>query len=236
MDKGAAGILALGIFLGAAVLGTLGGNALIEAKQWERSVVVKGLSEREYPADKVIWPLQFVEADNDLSSLYQSMSGKSAKITAYLASQGLSADEISVGLPEVTDKLAQRYGSNEGVKFRYSGVQTITVYSADVAKVRDVQQNLSDLLAEGVALSTENYNARTEYIFTRLNEVKPDMIEEATLNAREVAEKFANDSQSQLGKIKRANQGQFSIFDRDSQHPHIKQVRVVSTIEYTLTD
>ena len=103
-------------------------------------------------------------------------------------------------------------------------------------KVRSVQQNLSDLLGQGVALSTENYNARTEFIFTRLNEVKPEMIEEATINAREVAEKFADDSNSQLGKIKRANQGQFSIFDRDSQHPHIKKVRVVSTIEYTLTD
>ncbi len=236
MDKGAAGILALGIFFGAAALGGLGGNALIEAKQWERSVVVKGLSEREYVADKVIWPLQFVEAGNDLTSLYNTMSANSEKVKAYLILQGIDTTEITIGLPEVTDKLAQRYGSNNGVKFRYSGTQTVTVYSADVMKVRSVQQNLSDLLGQGVALSTENYNALTEFIFTRLNEVKPEMIEEATINAREVAEKFADDSNSQLGKIKRANQGQFSIFDRDSQHPHIKQVRVVSTIEYTLTD
>ncbi|GGF66965.1 SIMPL domain-containing protein [Alteromonas lipolytica] len=236
MDKSAACILALGIFMGAAALGGLGGKALVEAKQWERSVVVKGLSEREFVANQVIWPLQFIEADNDLATLYKTMSVKSEKVKAYLITQGIKAGEITIGLPEVTDKLAQRYGSNEGVRFRYSGTQTVTVYSTDVLKVRAVQQNLTDLLGQGVALSTENYNARTEYIFTRLNDVKPEMIEEATLNAREVAEKFAEDSQSVLGKIKRANQGQFSIFDRDSQHPHIKRVRVVSTIEYTLTD
>ena len=85
-------------------------------------------------------------------------------------------------------------------------------------------------------LSVQQYNARTEYVFTRLNDVKPGMIEEATVNAREVAEKFAKDSKSQLGKIRQANQGQFSIFARDNHHPHIKKVRVVSTIQYTLVD
>lgn len=236
MDKSAASILALGIFFGAIGLGALGGNALIEAKQWERSVAVKGLSEREYIADQVIWPLQFVEADNNLTSLYQTMSEKSEKVKRYLLSKGLPDSEVSIGLPEVTDKLAQRYGDPGAVKFRYSGMQTVTVFSHDVERVRSVMQDMAGLLAQGVALNTDNYQARTEFIFTRLNEIKPEMIEEATINAREVALKFAEDSQSQLGKIKRANQGQFSIFDRDSQHPHIKKVRVVSTIEYTLTD
>ena len=81
-----------------------------------------------------------------------------------------------------------------------------------------------------------DYQGRTEYLFTRLNDVKPEMIEEATTKAREVAEKFAQDSQSKLGKIKRASQGQFSINDRDRQNPHIKKIRVVSTVEYYLSD
>ncbi|MDC8830187.1 SIMPL domain-containing protein [Alteromonas gilva] len=236
MKRSSASILAAGMILGLAILGGLGGNAIIAAKQWERSVLVKGLSEREYVADQVIWPIQFVEADNQLTSLYKTMASNSEKVKQYLIEQGISEDAISIGLPEVTDKLAQQYGNTNGVKFRYSGIQTVTVYSSQVMQVRGVMQNLTALLAQGVALNTNNYNARTEFIFTRLNDVKPEMIEEATLNAREVAEKFAADSNSQLGKIKRANQGQFSIFDRDSQHPHIKKVRVVSTIEYTLAD
>jgi hypothetical protein len=62
------------------------------------------------------------------------------------------------------------------------------------------------------------------------------MIEEATRNARESARKFADDSDSKLGKIRRASQGQFSIEDRDASTPHIKKVRVVSTIDYYLAD
>ena len=76
----------------------------------------------------------------------------------------------------------------------------------------------------------------TQFLFNGLNNIKPAMIEEATRNAREVAEKFAHDSGSKLGKIKRASQGQFSIDDRDSNTPYIKKVRIVSTVEYYLVD
>lgn len=85
-------------------------------------------------------------------------------------------------------------------------------------------------------LTEGGYQNSTEYLFTRLNEIKPGMIEEATTKAREVARKFAKDSDSRLGKIKKASQGQFSINDRDKNNPHIKKIRVVSTIEYYLSD
>ena len=81
-----------------------------------------------------------------------------------------------------------------------------------------------------------DYSWRTSFQFTGLNTVKPAMIEEATKNARASAEKFAQDSGSILGKIRRANQGQFSITDRDSNTPYIKSVRVVTTVEYFLKD
>ena len=96
--------------------------------------------------------------------------------------------------------------------------------------------SLSKLGKKGIVFTGSNYQNQTEYIFTRLNEVKPEMIEEATRKAREVAEKFAADSQSRLGKIKKAYQGQFSISPRDKNNPHIKKVRVVSTVEYYLSD
>jgi hypothetical protein len=93
-----------------------------------------------------------------------------------------------------------------------------------------------ELGKQGIAISQQDYQSRTEFLFTNLNAYKPVMIEEATKNAREVAEKFAQDSHSKLGKIKKASQGQFSISDRDESTPHIKKIRVVSTIEYYLSD
>jgi len=105
-----------------------------------------------------------------------------------------------------------------------------------VARVRESKKDLIRLGKAGLALSEGGYRSRTEYIFSGLNEIKPGMVEEATRKAREVAEKFAQDSNSELGKIKRARQGQFSITDRDSNNPHIKKVRVVNTVEYYLSD
>jgi len=110
------------------------------------------------------------------------------------------------------------------------------VYSSNIEAVRMVMNKLSELGKQGIVFTGGGYQYQTEYIFTRLNEVKPEMIEEATRKAREVADKFANDSKSTLGKIKRASQGQFSISARDKNNPHIKRVRVVSTVEYYLSD
>ncbi|WP_018983209.1 SIMPL domain-containing protein [Salinimonas chungwhensis] len=236
MNKSATTILAIGIIIGLTLFGSILGHSLIAFKTWDRVVTVKGLSEKEYLADTVIWPVQFTAADNDLGALYQTIENQSAQINQFLLNAGLTQDEISIGKPDITDKLANQYGGNNNVKFRYSAIQTVTVYSERVEKVRQLMGQSSQLLQKGIVLSTQNYNAQTEFAFTRLNEVKPAMIEEATINAREVAQKFAKDSDSKLGKIKQANQGQFSIFSRDKQHPHIKKVRVVSTIQYTLVD
>nr|MCP4277108.1 SIMPL domain-containing protein [Gammaproteobacteria bacterium] len=105
MNKGAATILAVGLVIGLAALGSLTGNALLEAKQWERSIVVKGLSEQEYMADQVIWPVQFVEAGNDLTALYASTAQNSELVKQFLVQQGIDEEAISIGLPEITDKL-----------------------------------------------------------------------------------------------------------------------------------
>jgi hypothetical protein len=112
----------------------------------------------------------------------------------------------------------------------------VTVYSEDVDLVRKTLESVVDLGKQGIAISGEDYQAKTVFMFTKLNELKPAMIEEATKNARAVAEKFAQDSKSRLGKIRSARQGQFSIQDRDSGTPHMKRVRVVSTIAYYLSD
>ncbi len=229
-------ILGVCIFLGLAVMGHLLGSAAIEVKEYERTVTAKGLSEREYPADIVIWPIQFSEAANDITDLYDSIDSSTLKIQKFLRDSGIKVEEISFASPSITDKSAQQYGDNNQAKFRYIAQQTVTVYSNNVTVVRDLMSRLTDLGKQGIVFAGDSYQMKTEYIFTRLNEIKPEMIEEATRNAREVAMKFAADSASKLGKIKTASQGQFSIEPRDNNNPHIKKVRVVSTVAYYLSD
>lgn len=230
-----AAIFGVFLVLSAAVLGYLLGNSAITFKEYERSVTVKGLSEREYPADIVIWPIQFTEAGNDLGKLYSDIETSTDKIRQFLIAKGVKADEVSITSPSITDKSAQQYGNNGRAEFRYTASQIVTVYSSDVELVRKVMEMLSELGKQGIVF-TGGYQSQAEYLFTRLNDVKPAMIEEATRKAREVAQKFAEDSDSRLGKIRRASQGQFSIGDRDRNNPHIKKVRVVSTVEYYLSD
>lgn len=235
-NKSSAALLGFFIFLGLAVLGYTLGNAAIQYKLYDRSVTVKGLSEREYPADIVIWPVQFNVADNDLGSLYKDIDVKTESIREFLEQNNIAPNEITVATPDITDKSAQQYGNNVRAPFRYTAFQTVTVYSKNIQAARAVMGSLSQLGKQGIVFNTNDYESQTEYIFTRLNEIKPEMVEEATREAREVAQKFATDSQSALGKIKRASQGQFSISARDKNNPHIKRVRVVSTVEYYLSD
>ena len=229
-------VLGLFIFLGLSALGYLIGSSAIRFKEFERSVTVKGLSERECDADVVIWPIQFTEAGNDLEALYNSIESSTVKIKNFLEKKGISPEEITVASPAITDKSAQQYAANTKAEFRYTAIQTVTVYSKNIGTVRGIMSSLSDLGKEGIVFTGGDYQSQTEYLFTRLNEIKPEMIEEATRQAREVAQKFAADSQSTLGKIKKASQGQFSISDRDKNNPHIKKIRVVSTVEYYLSD
>ncbi|MEX0773998.1 MAG: SIMPL domain-containing protein [Balneolales bacterium] len=229
-------ILGISIFLGLAALGYLLSNAIVTFKEYERTVTVKGLSEQEHPADIVIWPIRFTEASNELEDIYISLENSADIIKSFLIEQGISEDEISTDSPVVTDKSAQRYGGEGDSEFRYVATQIVTVYSENVEEIRSIMKELADLGKQGIALGGEEYQVQTEFLFTRLNEIKPRMIEEATKEAREVATKFAEDSNSELGKIKTATQGQFSITPRDNNNPHIKKVRVVSTVVYYLSD
>lgn len=233
-----AGAVLLGalIAVGLASLGYLLADGLLRFKGMDRTVSVKGLSEREVPADVAIWPIRFSETNNDLGALYAALQQQGVRVREFLVEAGFGDDEISLSAPSIVDRKAQGYGDQRAVEFRYAGSATITVYSRQVERVREAMQTLVELGKQGIAISGEEYGARTEFVFTGLNEIKPAMIEEATKSAREVAEKFARDSQSRLGRIRSANQGLFSIADRDSNTPYIKRVRVVSTVEYFLVD
>jgi len=228
----------LGAFLcfGLMLLGFFVSSGLMKLRGLDRTVTVKGLSEREVPANIAIWPIKFSEADNDLTNLYSALQKKNEIIIEFLKNNGFTADDVSISAPAILDRQAQSYGDSSEIKFRYTANSTISLYTDKVDTVRKTMKKLVDLGKQGIAIAGQDYQTKTQFLFTELNEIKPEMIEEATKNARKTAQKFAIDSNSKLGKIKKARQGQFSINDRDSNTPHIKKVRVVSTLEYYLSD
>ena len=226
-------IPALPIAVGLIVLGWFLYVGIEHFAYRDRQVVVRGLAEKEVMANKVTWPLVIKTLGNDLPQLYEKVNRNNEIVVEFLKGNGISDSEISIGAPQVFDKDAQTYRSEAA--YRYNVTAVITVTSTQVEKVNELMKRQVELMKSGVALSTE-YEYRTTYEYTSLNEVKPAMIAEATRNAREAAAKFAEDSQSRVGRIKSANQGQFSISDRDAFTPWIKNIRVVTSVTYYLED
>lgn len=231
MDKGKI-FLGLCIFFGLTVLGGMLPKMAAEFKSYERVVSVKGLCEKEVPADKVIWPVSYKVVGDDINQIYSQINTRNTIIRNFLSGGGITEEEMTVSVPSVSDKFAQEYGSNDRL-FRYVATSTITVCTTSVDKVLNLMARQSELLSLDIVLSND-WDAQPQFNFEGLNEIKPEMIEEATRNAREVAQKFAKDSGSKIGKIKDASQGTFSIEDRDSNTPHIKKVRVVTYVTYYL--
>lgn len=197
----------------------------------DRVVTVRGLAERTVEADYVTWPMNYAVAGDDLSRLYNEMQTNNDIVVKFLTDNGIERDEISVNPPDLYNAAGNVYGGDRA-RYQYNLNVTITVATKKVAKVRELITRQSELLKKGVAVSNNYIN----YQFTGLNSVKPEMIAEATKNARVAADQFASDSSSKVGKIKTATQGQFSISDADSSTPQLKNVRVVSTIVYYLED
>lgn len=231
-----AAVLGFLIALGLVGLGWFAAKGIVSARALDRTVTAKGLSEREVVADVAIWPVRLDLAGDDLEALTTDLEAKTARVVAFLEASGFEDGEITLGAPAIIDRQAQRYGGAQPGQLRYQAGRAVTVYSHDIEAVRTAMTEVAELGKQGVAVGGQDYETRTQFLFTGLNDIKPDMIEEATRKAREVAEKFARDSDSSLGKIKTARQGQFSINDRDSNTPHIKKVRVVATLEYYLND
>ncbi|SFB82650.1 SIMPL domain-containing protein [Pseudoalteromonas denitrificans] len=229
-------VIGISLVIGLIGLGLSIKSGLLAFKSLERSVIVKGLAEQVVDADTVIWPIKFSDAGNDLASLITSVQEKNTSVIAFLKLHGFDDDEITIGTQTVHDKLATEYSNNQGFKFRYTVESSLSVYSHSTAKVLNASSKMSELAKQNIVMLRQDYNNRLEFLFTKLNDIKPQMVQTATQKAREVAQKFASDSKSKLGKIKSAKQGQFTISDRDSNTPHIKKVRVVSTIEYYLSD
>jgi hypothetical protein len=235
---------ALALALGIAVAGALAGSGFARARQADRYVTVKGISEREVRADTGLWPLRLVAADDDLSRANQQLAGSVEKLRAFLAANGISEKETSLQGVKVTDAFADQYRPAGQVARRYVVETTLLVRSGNPDRVLAVSQKVGDLVRQGVVLSTRGdyEGSGPTFLFTKLNDIKPAMIAEATARAREAATQFARDSKSPLGGIRRASQGLFEILPRD-EAPGLrgegqieKRVRVVTTVEYLLRD
>lgn len=232
MDKGKF-FSGLFIMIGLTIIGIMIPEAVNSFRSYERTVNVKGLCEKEVPADRVIWPVIYKIMGDDIQSIYSQTDRNNETIIDFLMEGGISRDEITVSTPSVSDKYANEYSSNDRA-YRYIATNVLTVYTDKVDLVLELMARQSELLKKGVVTVSNSWENPVEFKFEALNDIKPEMIEEATKNAREAAEKFAKDSESRLGKIKTANQGTFTIADRDSNTPHIKKVRVVTSVTYYL--
>jgi hypothetical protein len=235
MKAGQVWILGLCIGGGIAIAGIYHGESLKESRKPQRVVSVRGLAERDVDADLAIWPITFSETSNDLADLYSRIVEKRKIIDGFLREAGFGAADISFSAPQVADQHAREFDEGRSKSpYRYMGRATVTVRSGDVPLVKRTIESSGSLVGKGVVIVAENWENRTQYFFKGLNTIKPQMIEEATKTARAAAEKFAADSGSTIGKIRSASQGLFEITDRDQGTPEKKQVRVVTSVDYTL--
>ncbi|GAA0594446.1 SIMPL domain-containing protein [Caenispirillum bisanense] len=235
----AAGLLAAGV----AVAGAFVGWGFWQGREAPRVVSVKGLAERPVSADLALWPLRFVATGDSLAEVQAVITADAATVRDFLETNGIGSGEIQVKGLEVIDVLAQPYRSGP-VDVRFIVAQTLLVRSTEVQRVFEASQKVGDLVNQGVVISSEDMAGGSApiFLFTRLNDVKPAMIAEATANARATADQFARDSGSRLGAIQTASQGLFQILPRDpapgimEERQIDKTLRVVTTVDYRLTD
>ncbi|MGA2556838.1 MAG: SIMPL domain-containing protein [Verrucomicrobiota bacterium] len=227
-------VLGLSLIAGLAIFGHQIGRAVKNGREFDRYLTVRGLSEREMKATVAIWPIQFATYAEDLGALKSAMERDRALVIAFLTNNGVETKEMTQGLPDVIDRQDARIRDKSPTLSRYQGLMTLVVRSPHVDVVKKAIQGADALLEKGVALAGNGYFQRTQFLFDAVNEVKPDMIKEATANARAAAEKFAEDSHSKVGRIRRATQGTVEIEDLDVATPEKKIIRVVTTVDFFL--
>lgn len=228
-------ILSIGIALG----GFFPGYYYYKTHIDNNTVTVKGLAEMDVVADLAIWKLKFVVTGNDIKLAQQEITTQATTIKVFLEKQGFKADEISIGRIETNDLMANPYRNQDANTSRFILTQSIIIKSANVLLVEQTIPQTDKLIAQGIVFDN-NDGYSVSYIFTKLNDIKPQMIQEATHNAKKAAAEFAHNSGSKVGRIRRANQGIFSILPREQADGNYEQqqinktVRVVSTVEYWL--
>ena len=226
-------ILGLSFIVGMTVAALVAGNTIRKVKRMEEFVTVKGLSEREVPADLAIWRVSFTVSANDLGTLQKFIQDGRQTVYTFLNEQGFEASEISNAPPGITDSQAATNDSEIAKRpVRYQADITVLLRTGKVPKLKTALETCDKLVQQGIVLSGDNYNSKPQFLFTGLNGIKPDMIQEANRNARTAADRFAADSGSPVGAIRHAVQGPFEVNDVDPSTPDRKTVRVVTTVDF----
>lgn len=242
-------IILTGLILAFALNAIIVGRALQRFRKEDRTISVKGFSEQEVKSNLAVWTIQCRVAGNDILEGSRQIDEAGNKIAEFLIRNGIGREEIVQQDLAVNDRMAQEYMNFEAQgNFRYIIDKVIQVRSHNVDKVQVVSRMTDDLLKAGVYINNRNINGGgVRYYYTGLNEIKPDMLIEATRNARLAATQFTNESHVKLGKLKRATQGLFSIVDRDESlnlgdggqygsntMDIYKKVRVVVSVDYSV--
>ena len=228
-------VLGLSFIIGMTIAALLVGRTVRNVKRMDEFVTVKGLSEREVSADLGIWPVAFTVAANDLTELERQIQNARQTVDQFLTDQGFEPGEISNTPPQISDAQSNNNDSEAAKRpFRFQANVTVLLRSNKVPKVKSALETSDKLVQKGIVLGTDNYNGKAQFLFTGLNAIKPDMIQEANRNARKAAEQFAADANSPVGAIHHAVQGPFEVNDVDSSSPDRKIVRVVTTVDFYL--
>jgi len=239
----------LGVLLAAGLFGAgyFVSTTVYKGKLASNSVTVKGFAERDVRADLALWQISYTITGGNLADLYSQSSTDENTIVGFLTRSGFAKQDIKPGNLQMTDLLANEFRDKTVPDAqRYILKNAITVRSNDVALVDRTTNALNDLVRQGIVLTANS----VDFQFTKLNDIKASMLRDATKNARDAAQQFANDAGSTVGSIQSANQGFFSIDSRDSaaaQNPNgrpdydspqrstiDKKVRVVVTLTYYL--
>lgn len=221
-------ILGISIILG----GYLLGDGLLRARMADRSVTVRGLAEREVTADLATWTISYSARSTDLPVAQADIDRDTDAIRDFFTELGFEADALQpsgVNVSEYSDNLGQTV---------YTVRQRLQLRTTDIPRAQSAVARQFELVRRGVVLED---GSGMSYTFTGLNAIKPQMVAEATRDARAAADQFAEDSDTQVGGIRSATQGYFSIESRDgdaggygvADTPY-KLVRVVTTIDFYL--
>lgn len=202
-------------------------------------VVVKGSAEKVVKADIAYWTISFTNAGNDLKILKEKNKQDLTNILLFLKENNIKENEYKIVPLELIDMDSREYRDPNQIN-RYILTQGVSIITNNVDLLESVSQKLDLLIDKNVSIKSGYGESRPVYKFTKLNDIKQDMLREATLNARKTAEQFATDSDTLVGSIKYVNQGVFSIDSRnkgvgfEESFEKEKEVRVVITIEYWL--
>lgn len=226
--------------IGLSASGYFVGRSIERFKSHDRTVVVKGLSEREVKADLAIWTLSFKNSGTDLTILERKLEQDKQAVIEFFKECGFAVEDIQIGtvsVAQVTDTVTKDNGHVESIN-RFNTDGSVTLHTSNVDLVTQSTVRLSELLRKGVIVSGAPF-----YHYTKFPALRPEMIAEATQSARQAALQFASDSGSKVGSIRTANQGTFTINPRDSygegaDYTEIysvnKKIRVVSTVTFGL--